>query len=263
MRPPVLSLLTGLYAAIFREHEESSFSARAWAEDMLDKRVYWLNGHAGSGKSTIAQTFAELAFASGRLGASFFCSRDSLDRSDIKLIFPTLSFQLACRFPKFRAHLLKTLEAFPDISHDSLSNQLLELLIKPLKASQISTLIVIDALDECKDEKSTSVILSLFGRYIDEVPLVKFFITGQPEPRIQSGFQLPLLRPHTQVLLLHEVERKSVDNDTKTYLTTQLWDIAKERGELGLSLPWPAAQDIDTLVEKAEGLFIFAFQPNE
>ncbi|KAF9790951.1 hypothetical protein BJ322DRAFT_418044 [Thelephora terrestris] len=66
-----------------------------WAEDPEGFPVFWLNGVAGTGKSTIAQTVAERIFADGRLGASFFCSRSFEDRSNLKLIFPTLAFQLA------------------------------------------------------------------------------------------------------------------------------------------------------------------------
>ena len=47
-----------------------------WARDSGSSPVYWLNGLAGTGKSTIAQTIAERMFANGQLGASFFCSRD-------------------------------------------------------------------------------------------------------------------------------------------------------------------------------------------
>lgn len=223
-----------------------------------DRRVYWLNGHAGSGKSTIAQSFAELSFAQGRLGASFFCSRDVKDRSELKLIFPTLAFQLARKFESFRHHLFQNVVMLSDVTEGSLSHQLQELIIKPLKASGISTLIIIDALDECVDEESASVILSLLARYIDEIPLVKFFITGRPESRIRSGFRLPLLRAHTEVLLLHEVGRESVDDDIRTYLTTQLSKTVENRSDLDLTLPWPSASEIDILVRKAGGLFIFA-----
>ena len=51
-----------------------------WLGDTQGQRVFWLNGLAGTGKSTIAQTFAEITFAEGRLGASFFCSRGFEDR---------------------------------------------------------------------------------------------------------------------------------------------------------------------------------------
>lgn len=45
-----------------------------WTQDFSKPPVYWLNGLAGTGKSTIAQMIAERTFADGRLGASFFCS---------------------------------------------------------------------------------------------------------------------------------------------------------------------------------------------
>lgn len=45
-----------------------------WMYDFGGPPVYWLNGLAGTGKTTIAQTIAERAFADGLLGASFFCS---------------------------------------------------------------------------------------------------------------------------------------------------------------------------------------------
>ena len=34
-----------------------------WLENKQGQRVFWLNGLAGTGKSTIAQTFAEITFA--------------------------------------------------------------------------------------------------------------------------------------------------------------------------------------------------------
>ena len=70
-----------------------------WLKNEQDHRIFWLNGLAGTGKSTIAQTFAEISFADGMLGASFFCSRDFEGRNNLQAIFPTLAFQLAYRYP--------------------------------------------------------------------------------------------------------------------------------------------------------------------
>jgi len=76
-----------------------------WIEDWLtnkqQKQVFWLNGLAGTGKSTIAQTFAETSFLDGKLGASFFCLRSSEGRSNLKAIFPALAHQLAYRYGAF------------------------------------------------------------------------------------------------------------------------------------------------------------------
>ena len=152
-----------------------------WLADKQDQRVFWLNGLAGTGKSTIAQTFAEISFAEGKLGASFFCSRDFEDRSNLKAIFPTLAFQLAYQYPLFREQLLQVLRANPDIRRESLCSQMEKAIVGPLKTTQIQTLIIIDALDECKDEEPASAILSNLSRYVDQIPNVKFFITGRPE----------------------------------------------------------------------------------
>ena len=45
----------------------------------------------------------------GKLGASFFCLRDFEDRRNLWKIFPTLAFQLAHRYPRFREELLLVL----------------------------------------------------------------------------------------------------------------------------------------------------------
>ena len=115
--------------------------------------MFWLNGLAGTGKSTIAQTFAEITFAEGKLGASFFCSWDFEDRSNIQAIFPTLAFQLAYRYPQFREQLLRVLRANPGIGRESLCSQMEKVIVGPLKAIRAPTLIIIDALDECKDKE--------------------------------------------------------------------------------------------------------------
>ena len=229
-----------------------------WLADKQDQRVFWLNGLAGTGKSTIAQTFAEISFANGKLGASFFCSRDFEDRSSLQAIFPTLAFQLAYQYPLFREQLLQVLRTNPDIRQESLYSQMEKVIVGPLKTTQIPTLIIIDALDECKDKEPASAILSILSRYVDQIPNVKFFITGRPEPCIRSGFRLPALRPITEVFKLHDVQRCSVDADIKLFFNIHLTNIAKHWSDSDLVEGWPSTSDISVLCEKAGGLFIYA-----
>ena len=229
-----------------------------WSTGEQEQHVFWLNGLAGTGKSTIAQTVAEAAFADGKLGASFFCSRDFAERSNLQTIFPTLSFQLAHQYPSFRKELLRVLKARRNAGRGSLCSQMEMLLVGPLKAAKISSLIVIDALDECKDEEPSSAILSVLSRYMDRIPHIKFFITGRPEPRIRSGFRLKSLRPITEVFKLHDVARSSVDHDIRLYFRTQLADIAASRSDCDFTENWPNPSDIDILCTKAAGFFIYA-----
>jgi len=228
----------------------------SWSKDPNVSPIYWLNGLAGTGKSTIAQTFAERLFADGGLGASFFCSRDFEDRRNLHCIFPTLAFQLAHKYPDFRSALIPLLRSNPDIGYESLFNQMRALIVEPLSLSDVSTVIVIDALDECVDEEPQSAILSVMGRLVGGIPNVKFLITGRPEPRIQSGFRLELLRPLTEVFLLHEVEPSVVNTDIRFFFKHGLSELAKRSG-IGRDV-WPTEKYLDLLCERAAGLFVYA-----
>ena len=217
--------------------------------------VYWLNGLAGTGKSTIAQTIAERMFANGRLGASFFCSRDFEDRSNLAFIFPTLAVQLARKYPKFRSLFIPLVESDPEIAYDSLCNQMDKLIVQPLAESAISTVIVIDALDECKDEEPASAILSVIGRFVSKLPTVKFFLTGRPEPRIREGFRLPLLAKATDIFILHDVEPSLVNTDIRLFFKHSFLEVTRRR--FGLD-GWPTDEQLDLLCKRAAGLFVYA-----
>jgi NACHT domain len=230
-----------------------------WEKDDNAKVVYWLSGPAGSGKSTIAQTFAGHSAKQGRLGANFFCSRDFQDRRNIRHIFPTLAYQLALSSPGFRDALIPILHDNPDVCNDSPAQQFDILIVRPLQVAKIHTTVIIDALDECEDNlgQPASTILSVLGRYTESTDSVKFFITGRPEPPIRTGFRLPSLRPQTEVLLLHEVEQTSVDGDIELYLRTHLSKIAG-RSHCDLPFPWPADDEIKLMIKICSSLFIVA-----
>jgi len=238
--------------------KEVLWEIECWLNGKQSQCVFWLNGLAGTGKSTIAQTLAETSFADGKLGASFFCSRDFEDRSNLQLIFPTLAFQLAYQYPLFRKELLQVLRAHRNVGRESLCSQMEKLIVGPLKATNIPTLIIIDALDECKDEQPASAILSILSRNVDKIPKVKFFITGRPEAPIRSGFRLKSLVPITEVLKLHEVKPETVDNDIKQFFQTKLADLAEHRSDCDSTVDWPSSSDIEILCKKAAGFFIYA-----
>ena len=225
-----------------------------WTRDFSQCPVYWLNGLAGTGKSTIAQTIAERVFVGGQLGASFFCSRDFEDRSNLQFIFPTLAVQLARRYPKFRSIFIPLVQSDPGIIHESLYNQMSKLVIEPLRESAVSTVIIIDALDECKDDEPASAILSVLGGLVSEIPKVKFFLTGRPEPHIRDGFRLPLLAGATNVFILHNIDLSLVTNDIQLFFKQSFLELANRYGLDG----WPTGEQLDQLCERAGGLFVYA-----
>ena len=226
-----------------------------WAEDFDKSPIFWLNGLAGTGKSTIVQTIAERLFTNDCLGASFFCSRGFEDRNNLQLIFPTLAFQLAQQYPEFRSSLIPLLRSNPDIIHESLWDQMQMFLVEPLQTTGISTVIVIDALDECKDEDPESAILLVLGRSVSEIPKVKFLITSRPERHIVTGFRRPLLEGITDTFVLHHVQPSTVDKDIHCFFKHKLSRLAYQHGGMD---GWPTDEVINLLCQRAAGFFVYA-----
>jgi len=130
-----------------------------------------------------------------------------------------------------------------------------KLIVEPLEKSAVSAVIVIDALDECKDEEPASAILSVLGQFVSQIPKVKFFLTGRPEPRIREGFHLPLLAEATDVFVLHNVEPSQVDSDIRLFFRHRFSELARYQDGLD---DWPTKGQLDLLCERAAGLFAYA-----
>ena len=162
-------------------------------------QIFWLDSTTGPGKSTIAQTIAYQYNEASELGASF-CLRDGTECSNINLIFPTIAHQLVCLYrPIIREHVSGAMHKDPDLSSALASRQLEKLMVEPLEAATqgfLPCLIVIDALDECKDDKAVLSILSAIAMFTNRGRLfpLRFFITSRPVPVVQRGFLRH--RPH-------------------------------------------------------------------
>lgn len=222
--------------------------------------LLWLNGQAGTGKTTIARTVASRCHAEGILGASFFCSRSDADCNNPSMIFTTIAFQLGLFFPSFGDRVSEILKKDPLLAFSAVSRQFEELIMQPLTHLRdrcddgSPCIVVIDALDECRDPKATSAILSSLLKHADKLPPLRFFITSRPEHHIVTSFDSPDYRDISGRLLLHEVALEAVTPDIKLYLTVSLLDI---RVRFKLAGSWPDEADIEVLTQKAGGLFIF------
>src|SRR5882762_5538210 len=94
-------------------------------------QIFWLDGVAGTGKSTIAQTIACQYHETGVLGASFFCSRSDAECSNINMIFPTIAYQLCSLHPLFHEHVSKAMRKDADLQSAFPSMQLRYLIVDP------------------------------------------------------------------------------------------------------------------------------------
>ena len=126
--------------------------------------------------------------------------------------------------------------------------------MQPLMESAISAVIVVDALDECKDYEPASAILSVLGQFVFKIPKIKFFLTGRPEQWICRGFHLPQMAEATDVFLLHEIESSQVDSDIQLFFKHSFLETKDCRG----GDDWPTKEQLDLLCERAGGLFVYA-----
>src|SRR5882762_1153477 len=223
-------------------------------------RIFWLDGVAGTGKSTIAQTVANHFEETKMLGGSFFCSRDNADGSNVNLIFLTIAYQLSSFNPMFKKHLSEAMGRDADVQYALPSRQLKKLIVEPLGAVMLNQgfpqcIIVIDALDECKDENSISTILSALADSASDLLQLKFFITSRPVMNIVDGFRETGLMKDTSALVLHSIPSDISDKDIHIYLDKQL---SRIRRSFGLGSSWPSMEDLNSLVKQSCGLFIFA-----
>jgi hypothetical protein len=118
------------------------------------------------------------------------------------------------------------------------------------------SLIIIDALDECKEQNATSTILSALSIFTARPPLspIKFLITSRPVPVIKRGFHITGLMKNTKALVLHNILLDISQKDIRIYLTERLSVIARYFDLKS----WPSSEALEQLVNKSSRLFIFA-----
>ncbi|EXM12425.1 hypothetical protein FOTG_19074 [Fusarium oxysporum f. sp. vasinfectum 25433] len=87
-----------------------------WIVDATSKTIFWLNGMAGTGKSTIARTIAQMRHKRGDLGASFFFKRGEADRGSLAKFVPTIARQLVWSIPEVAPFIKSAVDAAPAIA---------------------------------------------------------------------------------------------------------------------------------------------------
>jgi hypothetical protein len=238
-----------------------------WAADHTGKRIFWLCGKAGTGKSTISRTVAQRLDGDGLLGASFFFKRGRADRSHAKLLFPTIARQLADLFPEVSHAIAASLDQDSLLCDRYLSTQFESLLLQPLQSvgpdslSSASVVVVIDALDECDKSESIRTTLLLLSRVEAITSLrLRIFVTSRPELPVELGFKDMSGDLHHDIRL-EEAQELSIAHDIRVFYEHEFSKIKKDSWEQHDELPaeWPTEPDVQSLVTQAIPLFIFAF----
>jgi len=226
----------------------------AWVKDD-PLAIFWLAGMAGTGKTSIAVTLCRMLRADPTvyLGGGYFCSRSagSIARTDVRRILPTLAVLLASQSSEFAESLAVELEKDDSLGHKPVAEQIGPLLRTPLATLASSSrpiVFVIDALDECSNERELAELLRLLADFKCDAK-VKFILTSRPEMHIRGT---PVSKTeHSTILQLHTISMEEVKSDIRLYIHGTLKDAAPEA-------TWYTENDIELLVKLSGGLFIFA-----
>ncbi len=139
-----------------------------WADGQDKQCIFWLNGLAGTEKSTIACTVARRYFEQDRLGASFFFSKGGGDVSHAGKFATSVAMQLANSIPTLHQHICDAIAERSSIASQSLRDQWHHLVFRPLSkldgnGCYTSYVLVVDALDECDDDNNIQIIVQLLA----------------------------------------------------------------------------------------------------
>ncbi|KJA13077.1 hypothetical protein HYPSUDRAFT_50020 [Hypholoma sublateritium FD-334 SS-4] len=228
--------------------------------------VLWLNGAAGAGKSAIGRSIVDLCLSQGIPIARFFLFRTDSTRNSLKPIVATLVHQLTGSIPELRSIIIPRIQADSLIFTKSLETQFETLIFGPLLqlqsesfSPQKTVVFLFDGVDECiwNDEQAKLIrIVTVFVKK-QVFPMIALF-GSRAENQLLTEFRSPMLSDILLQLALDTDYR--ANEDILRFLNDSFTKI-KSTHPLGSELRnsnWPAQAEIDKMLQKASGQFIYA-----
>ncbi|KAL6352266.1 hypothetical protein LRP88_14472 [Fusarium phalaenopsidis] len=251
--------LTGTRVELLRDIDD-------WVNSRKAPTVFWLNGMAGTGKSTISRTVAATAAMHRYLGASFFFKRGEIDRGNMSRFYTTITYQLVRSMPDLVPHIRAAIDGKDSIIEMSADKQFKKLILQPLmrvrNRNRTTLAIVVDGLDECDGDDDVRRLITLLSDFKDVKNFrIRVLITSRTELPIRLGFHDS--RDHHRNFVLHEISETIVEHDVEIFLKFRLDQIRRNYNrsvsrDRHLPKDWPGPRDTATLVRMAGPLFIFA-----
>ncbi|KAF8814454.1 hypothetical protein BYT27DRAFT_7129978 [Phlegmacium glaucopus] len=209
-----------------------------WIEEPDSKRLLWIYGAAGVGKSTLARRLLDHTKNEGIL-ASFASFAIGID-SDPKDLIRMMARELSSLHPGCRSDVVRAIKECSGV-HQSLDEYLTHFLVKPITSLAYagSIVIILDALDEWAYRKP---FLEALRVNLPPALSLKFVMTSRYSSDIES-----IVKGAVRIYELTPVSH------------TVCRDYFKERFK---TLKWyghePDSEKLDKLVELADGLLIWA-----
>ncbi|KAK1223707.1 hypothetical protein PQX77_013416 [Marasmius sp. AFHP31] len=222
-------------------------------------------------------TVAEDCEKAGALVSSFFFFRSDPKRDNPSALWLTIAHELASSMEVMRSAIEERILTNPMIVSASLEHQFRELILDPAPSwdwpgglwgffndlagvSPLPNVIIIDGLDECGDEEIQLRILAIIQSAFQRVPHLplRLLICSRPESWIREAFSDKPLSQLTKTVVLND--SLEARHDIRQYYLHCFQEIVTSRrySQVQFSNPWPSTWDLETLVERSCGQFIYA-----
>jgi len=232
-----------------------------WLDTIDGSVMLWIHGFPGAGKSAIARTIVNMLKKRWSLGSDFFFSRDDAERRTPLALWCHVLYDLSCQHPGFRDAALAKLQA-PDFKIGSAQpGAIVDIIVEAIQVANEDTnssgqnlVLVIDALDECLylptslSRQRSAVLSGLQKLCAIKSAWCRIIVTSRAEKDIEAILNTENI---TQIeLLAGGVVNAQSSDDIKRYFDVYLLR--------GLPKAKATSEDIQDLVTKAAGLFIWA-----
>lgn len=229
------------------------------APNNVHSRIMWLSGPAGSGKTAIMQSVAERCENRGIPNANFFFFRTDPSWKSASSLVATLIYQIFKIYPATREIVETALSDNPLMLNGPFEEQLSTLLVEPLKqVSHIPVILLIDGLDECDSRSKHDqrrILHALDNILVQKSCPFRVLVASRVEHQISMAFN----QIYTSALPLYLDDRYSPDTDIRLFVVDQFKQV-KRTHPLAYQLhsTWPSVKDIENIVKKSSGQFIYA-----
>lgn len=242
-----------------------------WSSNQsIQERIFWLYGNAGSGKSTLSATIANILHREERLGAfisfgrrigerSVLFDRNVEDRAiEPSGVITTLAYQLGSYHPRIKDAIVDVIKANPGVALLPLQEQFSRLLLEPLNslpATHTPIVLVLDAFEECGTPEQRAPLLELLAGSSANLPqFIRILITSRPEYDVQTALAANI---HVQPEEL-DIESESNYQDILLYLRHRLDAVRSATSSLSRIPNWPENSMINLMADRTAGLFVWA-----
>ena len=161
-----------------------------WVRSPDGPALCWLNGVAGSGKSTISHELAATLVAKRRPYTCFFFKHDdaALALSAVRLLAYGLSFVSG-----LRELVVQAFEQSDDTRvHPTMEEQFMALIVTPLQefaviCPETTVVLVIDGVDDCPADTLPAFLAALRAGMLHLPSSVKVFLASRPRSDVRSA----------------------------------------------------------------------------